>query len=265
MAEQIGGRGQSVRRGTPDVAPAVAVTIGRVGEIGRRQHLQLADGAGPGAAQHPAGYVALAEDLQARHQLTVGPGSAAAEGGQSGQGADDVHVAGLGAEPALHGPDGDQDLPRHAPHLLDGLHLRDRLHLLSADGDALVADRAANVVPHGPRELRLSGVEGQHAGIGRQAGEGAVKHRPRDARRHGLGVKAVQPVDEIALAGGAEEIGRLRRGGGGLLGDRGSGETRGRQGEEDSAIHGLKVGANLEHRHAAPIRRGRLRPAGRPN
>ncbi|MNZ84251.1 hypothetical protein D3C78_1029990 [compost metagenome] len=63
----------------------------------------------------------MLEDRERGEQLVVGELRAATFVGEGRQRADHAHVAGIGAEVALHAPDGDQGVALHAVALLDAV------------------------------------------------------------------------------------------------------------------------------------------------
>ena len=240
----MGGRGQGVGAGVPDVAAAVAVEVHRVGQVGGGNELGLAHGAGPGAAQAGAADVAALQDLQGRQQLVFGETWAAAFIGQGGEGADHRLLAHELAEAAFHAPDGDQRLAVDAVALLDGIQCGG---VFGQQGLALAhaqrRDGAVEVFPDRAGELRLGAVGLDHAQVRGHAGEGLVEHLGLDAGLQGLGAEAFAPVRKVQCRcdgrGGLRLsrvlLGLLRR-----LGGRGGNQFGG-------GIRGFGTGAEEEH------------------
>jgi len=78
-------RGECIGGAVPDIAPAVAVEIHRMGVVGGWDELGLPHGASPGAAHAGGADIAALDDFQRREQLALGEGGAAALMGQGGQ------------------------------------------------------------------------------------------------------------------------------------------------------------------------------------
>ena len=71
-------------------------------------------------------------------------------------------------------------------------------------------DRAVDIVADRLGEFRLAAVGGDHAGVGEQSGEFTIQQRTRDAGGQRPGVEAIEPVGEIGVASGAQQLRRRR-------------------------------------------------------
>ena len=177
-----------------------------MGQVGGGDELGLAHGPGPGAAQRGARGVARTQDFQGRLDLPLGPAAAAAVSGQGGHAAQHIHVALDAAEVALHRPDGDQYLARHAELLLNGREKAQRLAERPSLAHTVLADRALHIVADRPGKFRLAAVGGDDARIGGQAGELAVDLLGAVAVQQQPGAKSRQPAGEIQRRGLRREL-----------------------------------------------------------
>ena len=211
----VGGRGQRIGSGVPDIAAAIAIEVHGVALVGGGDELGLAHRAGPGALHALWLHVTLLEDRERGEQLVVGELRAATFVGEGCQRADHAHVAGIGAEVAFHAPDGDQGVALHAVALLDaaqGLGMLGEQALAIAH--TLQGSRAIQVFPHRPGELRLALVGTDHRRVGSHPGKGALEGGAVDAGSQRLAAKAVAPLAEALLhhgGGGRGDSGRRGR------------------------------------------------------
>ena len=251
--QQVGGRGQGIGVRAPDVALAVAVEVDGRGAVAGRDELGLAHGAGPGALQLGAGDLARIDDLEGRDQFALGPGASAAVGGEADHRADDVEIALQLAERRFHGPDGQQDVARHAIARLDRRQPGQLLALGPADGDPIIADHTVDIGAHRLGEFRLAAVQADDRRIGRDARQFAIQKLRRQAGGQGADAEILQPCVEGQLAVGYGRVrrrgrrsgclrpgrGRRRRADGGQRPLRGGVRTAGEQeNEEDATIDG---------------------------
>jgi hypothetical protein len=201
------------------VAPAIAVEVDRVFEIGRRQELGLAEIAGPVAEHLGRPKVAALDDAKRIRQLRLEHLGAAAIECQRCDRADHLFLAEVDAEVGLEAPDRNDDRARHAELRFDLAQRRaQRLHVTQALGHAFTVDHAAGEFLEGLLEHALALVGGEHRWIERDPVE-----RAQAALRHALGGGvSLELRDEgieaaRCIAGGAErrcaEHGRQKRGG----------------------------------------------------
>ena len=214
VLEEVRGRGRDVGHAVPDVAPAVAVGIDRMREEHGRQELRLAHRAGPGTDHAVARDVAALQDLQRRHQLLARPAGAPALEAQRGERVDGRDVAVVGAVVALHAPDRDHDLARHAVARGHRIELGpQRLQPLLAARHALGRDGRVEVVPDRAHELGLAAVALHHLRQVARAVEGAVQGGLVDAGGARLGAELRDPALEVLLDAGIVGDGCDRRNG----------------------------------------------------
>ena len=212
--EQIGGRGQHIWNGMAQIDMAVAVVVDAVLDVRRRQKLCLADLAGIGADEIAQRQIAALDDLQGGDKLALEQLGAAAVMRQRRHRADHrqlAHVA--GAVVAFQRPDRHDHRRGHAELLLDAPEQRG-VHLYQFPGaaDAGRDDPGGGVFLEalGVEHAALAAVEGEDGGVGRQAGEGLVEDRARDALALRIARDRGQESVEVAAAwrgerGGGEE------------------------------------------------------------
>ena len=222
--EQIGGRGQHIWNGMAQIDMAVAVVVDAVLDVRRRQKLCLADLAGIGADEIAQRQIAALDDLQGGDKLALEQLGAAAVMRQRRHRADHrqlAHVA--GAVIAFERPDrhdhrrGHAELPLDAPEQR-GVHL----HQFPGAADAGRDDPGGGVFLEalGVEHAALAAVEGEDGGVGRQAGEGLVDDRARDAPALRVARDRGQERVEVAAA---------------WRGERGGGEEQQDEGKEEAA------------------------------
>ncbi len=154
--QMVGGGGERVGGGAPDVLAAVAVGIHRIFQEAGGQELRLAHGACPGADKPLPGDMPLLEDLQRGDELTPVEIAAHLPEGEARGRAQHVGRAHPGAEVRFHAPDaGDNPAldteigldPAEGPARAGGGSL--------AGGDATRGDGVVHIVPRRPAELAL--------------------------------------------------------------------------------------------------------------
>jgi hypothetical protein len=183
--KQIGGRGQHIWDGMAQIDMAVAVVVDAVLDVRRRQKLCLADLAGIGADEIVQRQIAALDDLQGGDKLALEQLGAAAVMRQRRHRADHRQLAHVArAVVAFQRPDRDDHRRGHAELLLDAPEQRGvHLHQFPGAADAGRDDPGGGVFLEalGVEHAALAAVEGEDSGVGREAGEGLVDDRVRDA------------------------------------------------------------------------------------
>jgi hypothetical protein len=112
FVQVIGGGGEGVGQGAPEVLAAVSVPVHRVGLIGGGHELHVAHGSGPGALHGSRRDVPPLEDVQGVQQLGAKERPAAVVVGQGGQGGGYGVAAQVLAVVGLQAPEGHQHAGR---------------------------------------------------------------------------------------------------------------------------------------------------------
>jgi hypothetical protein len=189
--------------GRPDVAPAVAVVIDRIGQEAGRDELRVAHGPGPGSGHLPGRHVARLQDLQGGDQLRLEELSAASVISQRRHGRDDVGRSPTGAIGAFEAPDGGHDLRLDAVPALDPLQ---RLAMFGHGGasvaDPRVRHRAVEIIPERAAELSLVAVTLDDPFLKLHAVEGPVERVRRDPQAERALTEPGDPAAEFGVGGG---------------------------------------------------------------
>ena len=178
----------------PDVAPAIAGEIDRIGQIGRGNELGMAHGAGPAAGHMRRVDVARLQDLQRRDQLAAEEIAAIALIGQGRQRLDQRQVAAPLAIGRFHAPDGSDHFLIDAVSGLDAAQhaavLRQRRAAIVL---ALFRNGVFQIFPQGFLELGLILAALDHLGVLDHVAEGKIQRRIADALGAGIALKSLDP------------------------------------------------------------------------
>ena len=194
LGEIVGDRSEHIRRGGPDVAPAVAVVVDGTSEIAGWHELALAHRAGPGAHHLRRRHVTLVDDAQRLQQLLAEERRAPALVRQGRQRADHRKFAGEAAVVALDPPKGD-DEARLDP-VIGGDAVQDLvvlLHQLATARDPGWRQHLAVVVAERQPAFRLPPVALDHLGDRLDSVERSIQRRRADAFGRGLLAQLRQP------------------------------------------------------------------------
>ena len=159
--EQVGGRGQGVRDGVPDIPAAVAVHIDSIGQVAGRDKLGVAHGAGPGTAELLDLDIARLEYLQGADELGAPefcpPGVGVSQGRQGlGNIVEPLGLLQHRTVVGFHRPDGQQDAAADAEFFGHGRQgaVVEPIHALAfGDGDRVYP--AVKILPDLGGELGL--------------------------------------------------------------------------------------------------------------
>ena len=212
--QEVRGGGERVRHALDQIAAAVAVIVDGAAIIVGGGELHRAQFAGPVAAVHFGdGEIAAPQDAQGVDKLLAEIFGAAAVIGERRDGAEDVVLAGIGAEVAFEAPERDENRRRNAVLLLDlGENRRMTLHhdlrvLHAMTGDHTVGELQEALLKH-----LLIAVALDDLGRELHVGNGRIHHGGADALRDRVLAEVLHPAFEAgAVATAVMHLDRTRR------------------------------------------------------